>query len=303
MNADEIATWLAQGDNADEWSRLCDALALTDEFALFLALVPDAEAQSNIVALLAAEAKAEDRRVVHADALEAGADAPVRRFLAVDAEARAWLLLTTLAASRSDIEAFERCFLQLNMRRDQIVARVQRPMIVLLRPDARRRLVEVAPDLYSVHASQFRFGPGSRTPSLARVLGEALHAALQRRELDELLADIVAAEFERAASNYAAARERIEAGLGPHDQPSLDLLALGVELFATTAQPERARELANECWRRLRYVDEVRPETLAALAHFYAEHGPESRLAAVGQRWQQEFPARPWPWPARQAPA
>jgi hypothetical protein len=62
-------------------------------------------------------------------------------------------LLRTVGASRRDPAALARCLVELNPRRDLIAGRHRGPLVIACRPDALRRVVELAPDLYSVHTS------------------------------------------------------------------------------------------------------------------------------------------------------
>ena len=109
MSSRDLATWLEIADNATEWVRLREALSLTDEFALFLLFVSDAETESSLVELLQTELPSTGRRILHASALQVASDAPIRQFMQIDARRREAPVLTTTGASRTDIEALERC--------------------------------------------------------------------------------------------------------------------------------------------------------------------------------------------------
>lgn len=390
MNSDErLDHWFAEGDNADEWARMREALSLSEGFALLFAVVPDGVTESLVADLVEVEAASDNRRIVTADAALAGDDSAVRGFLGVEANERVLLVLRTAQASRRNVEALERCLVQLNGRRDQIAARVRGPIIVLMRADTIRRVLDIAPDLYSVHAAQFRF-VGMREPSeappwlltsfeaigvlgtdpghirLARTIRDlttladpptidtlcqaAAHpwdhdatpiqhlvwSALawlfihrhQQAEAREALSQaetagrawavpfaflrirllhiehaIVTGDILAAAVLFEPILDLPEELLDPAHEVSTAVLARGVEIFDGSDRPERAKQLADECWRQLQYADTVREQTLITVAHVYAEHGPATRLQAIQTRWTQCFPDRPWPLSARQAQA
>lgn len=146
--AEELERWFAVADNRGEWERLRRALALEQGFALLIVDVPDVGTETRVVELLAGE-----QEFVQLDARESDARAPVRELLQRRGER---VVLRSVEASRSDIEALERCLVQLNMRRDQIVAH-EHVLVIVLRRDAVARMIDVAPDLYSVHRARFRF--------------------------------------------------------------------------------------------------------------------------------------------------
>jgi hypothetical protein len=144
--------WPSTARDAAEWSRLDSALSLSVGFALLLVSVPDLGTQEALVEALRGWVGGEELRRI--SALDSGGPE-----LAVGGGERPRLtVLTTVEASRQDQEALERCFVQLNGRRDTIVTALDGLLVVILRPDALRQLGDVAPDLYSVHASQFGFG-------------------------------------------------------------------------------------------------------------------------------------------------
>ncbi|PRQ04202.1 hypothetical protein ENSA5_09860 [Enhygromyxa salina] len=158
MNDEEaLAWWLAQADNANEWARLREALALSEGFALLLVIVPDARTERHVELMVALEATALERDLRHSSPLDADDDGPLQRLTASVDGVAPLAVLTTTEASRRDPEALERCFAQLNSRRDQLVTRLSGPLVLMLRLDALRQLGDVAPDLFSVHAAQFRF--------------------------------------------------------------------------------------------------------------------------------------------------
>ncbi len=140
--------WLDVADNRGEWTRLRRALALEQGFALFVVDVPDVETEGRVVELLAGE-----RELLVLDAREGGEQAPVRELLRRSAGVA---VLRSVEASRRDLEALERCLAQLNARRDQLVARGH-VLVIVLRRDAVARMLDVAPDLYSVHRARARF--------------------------------------------------------------------------------------------------------------------------------------------------
>ncbi len=147
--ADELERWLDVADNRGEWARLRRALGLETGFALFTVDVPDVETEGRVVELL----RRERVQLVMLDARSSDDEAPVRELLR---RQHASMVLRCVEASRRDGEALERCLVQLNARRDQIAARGH-VLVVVLRRDAVVRMLDVAPDLYSVHRARFRF--------------------------------------------------------------------------------------------------------------------------------------------------
>ncbi|MCA9681401.1 MAG: hypothetical protein KC457_04330 [Myxococcales bacterium] len=143
------ARWLEVAGNRDEWLRLHRALELEDGFALFVVDVPDPRTEERVVGLLAEEYEG----IEVLDARATGEDAPVRALLRGTGQIA---VLRSVEASRWDIEGLERCLVQLNARRDQIAAQGGR-LVLVLRRDAVERMLDVAPDLYSVHRARFRF--------------------------------------------------------------------------------------------------------------------------------------------------
>lgn len=142
--------WLAVADNRGEFERLCRALELEAGFSLSLVDVPDVVTERRVIELLARR----DQRLELLDARANGDQAPVRELLR--RRASVFFVLRSVEASRSDVEALERCLAQLNVRRDQLVARGH-VLVIVLRRDAVARMLDVAPDLYSVHRARFRF--------------------------------------------------------------------------------------------------------------------------------------------------
>jgi hypothetical protein len=147
--ADELERWLAVAENRGEWERLRRALQLESGFALFVVDVPDVETEGRVVELLARE-RAE---LVVLDGRSSGEQAPVRELLRTRERVVA---LRSVEASRWDVEALERCLVQFNARRDRLAVRGH-VLVIVLRRDAVARMIDVAPDLYSVHRSRFRF--------------------------------------------------------------------------------------------------------------------------------------------------
>lgn len=157
--ADELERWFDVADNRGEWARLRRALALEDGFALFVVDVPDVETEGRVVELLAGEREP----LMALDARSSGDEAPVRELLRTRDRLA---VLRGVEASRWDLEALDRCLVQLNARRDQIAARAH-ALVIVLRRDASARMLDVAPDLYSVHRARFRFArliPPQPTP-------------------------------------------------------------------------------------------------------------------------------------------
>lgn len=148
-------------DNEREWARLDDALSLVSGFALLIVVVPDRESEAMVDAWLGAWAERHARVLGRLSPLD-GDRRATRRLL--DADAGEVALLQTTKASRSNVEALERCFVEINARRDQIAASFGGSLVISLRPDALRRLADVAPDLLSVHVAQFHLSE----PLLAR---------------------------------------------------------------------------------------------------------------------------------------
>lgn len=146
--------WLEFADNAEAWARLRRALEFSTRFSLLLVLVANLETEALAVDALLPLAGELERVPILLDARGLDADAPVRRLLG-DTDEQPLALLTTLASVSEDREAFERCFVQLNARRDQIAARLDGPLVVFVRLDALRWLISIAPDLFSVHTAQF----------------------------------------------------------------------------------------------------------------------------------------------------
>jgi hypothetical protein len=146
--AEPLERWLAVADNRGEWERLRRALALEQGFVLLIVDVPDVGTEARVVELLARE-----QPVVVLDAQQGGEHTPVRELLRRRGKR---VVIRSVEASRSDIEALEHCLVQLNTRRDQIVEH-EHVLVIVLRRDAVARIIDVAPDLYSVHRARFRF--------------------------------------------------------------------------------------------------------------------------------------------------
>lgn len=147
--ADELDRWLAVAENRGEWERLRLALQLESGFALFVVDVPDVGTEGRVVELLAGE-RAE---LVVLDARSSGEQAPVRELMRTR---QSVVALRSVEASRWDVEALERCLVQLNARRDRLAVRGH-VLVIVLRRDEVARMIDVAPDLYSVHRARFRF--------------------------------------------------------------------------------------------------------------------------------------------------
>lgn len=141
-------------DNAEQWARLRDAIELSEGFALLFVVVANREVEAQAVEALRELGSELERSPIWLDARGTEDEAPVRR-LVTDLGERPLAVLRTHGASSRDREAFERCFVQLNARRDQIVAQLAAPLVVIIRVDALRTLGDLAPDLFNVHAAQF----------------------------------------------------------------------------------------------------------------------------------------------------
>ncbi len=141
-------------DDAELWARLREAIDLGKGFVLLFVVVANIDAEALAVEGLLEIADDLGRNLISLDAQGTDDETPVRRLLTELGDRPLGVLRTHKALSR-DREAFERCFVQLNARRDQIVAQFDAPLVVITRVDALRGLVQVAPDLFSVHAAQF----------------------------------------------------------------------------------------------------------------------------------------------------
>ncbi|PRQ08569.1 NB-ARC domain-containing protein [Enhygromyxa salina] len=142
-----------------EWKRIADTLSLGQGFALYFILVTSSDSEATVVEWLRREAIRSGLEWTELWALgsdETSSPAPVHALLAEDSRRRL-TVLRTLTASRRDVGALERCFQELNPRRDVIVQRHDGPLVIVCRPDGLRRIVDVAPDLYSVYSAYFRF--------------------------------------------------------------------------------------------------------------------------------------------------
>jgi hypothetical protein len=185
--AEQLDHWLAVADNGGEWERLRRALALEQGFVLLIVDVPDVGTEARVVELLA-----EEQMLVVLDARESGEQAPVRELLRRRGDR---VVIRSVEASRSDVESLERCLVQLNMRRDQLVER-EHVLVIVLRRDAVARMIDVAPDLYSVHRARFRFARlVVPRPAPAWLLSDVEFAAVldddDGRPLDERLKSYV----------------------------------------------------------------------------------------------------------------
>ncbi|KIG13752.1 hypothetical protein DB30_07598 [Enhygromyxa salina] len=145
---------LGMADNAEQWARLREAIELSEGFALLFVVVASLEAETLAVEGLGELAAEHDRDPILLDARADGAEAPVHR-LSSELGPRPLAVLRTHASLSRDREAFERCCVQLNGRRDQIVGQLAGPLVIVTRVDALRTLSDIAPDLFSVHAAQF----------------------------------------------------------------------------------------------------------------------------------------------------
>jgi len=114
--------------------------------------------------------------------------------------------------------------------------------------------------------------------------------ALLRIRLLALEHAIASGDLLPAAALFEAVHERTEQLFGQLHTVTTTLLARGVEIFERTAHPDRAHELADECWRRLQYADAVTEQTLTTLTRHYAKQGLAGRVEAIEARWRQAFP-------------
>lgn len=132
---------------------LTDALQLSDGFELHFAIVPNAGREDAIVEHLQRMAESiglATQELCASDAHDSSSSPPFESLLMATPAPRL-SMLRTLQASREDVQALERCFLQINPRRDAIARRHVGPLLVVCRPDGLRRIADIAPDFYSVH--------------------------------------------------------------------------------------------------------------------------------------------------------
>jgi hypothetical protein len=294
--AEQLERWLAVADNRGEWERLRRALALEQGFALLIVDVPDVGTEGRVVELLAGEQPS----LVALDVRESGEQAPVRELLRRRGER---VVVRGVEASRSDIEGLERCLVQLNMRRDQIVERGH-VLVIVLRRDAVARMIDVAPDLYSVHRARFRFARLVQPrPAPAWLLTDAEFAAVlddDGRPLDERLQHyrhfFAAPEplrwpaDEQIAARIFARRECVRCMAWPHprdlahalDAPAIEFAEI-LRDSLRRAQEEGTSELADMCAGALAWVHLQRSDLVEARTVLHA--AIVQRPSASGRAW------------------
>ncbi len=127
---------------------LTHAIELCDGFELHFAIVPGPRQEQALADHLRELGERLGLALLELDASSGALSAQL-----VASDQPRLTLLRTVDASRRDPAALARCLVELNPRRDLIAGRHRGPLVIAGRPDALRRVVELAPDLYSVHTS------------------------------------------------------------------------------------------------------------------------------------------------------
>jgi hypothetical protein len=161
MTSDEIdalaGPWIERDDNRAKWRQLVEAVELNSSFALFVVVVPNAEIGRAVTASLESLAQALRRTSVSAS-LQGGEPA-VRRLL--DARQPCLAVMSTVGDwRRPSFDQLRIALMQVNQRRDFVAARLGGPLFVVVDDEGRQALIEVAPDLWSVRTTEFRFRSG-----------------------------------------------------------------------------------------------------------------------------------------------
>ena len=153
--------------NRDEWKRLVTAIDLHEGFALFIVVVPDevvAEvATKNLQELAATLGISVERYSLF------GPQSVISSLLAQEPTHASFVIVDLVASSwrAPDPERLAVALMQMNQRRDLIRDRVTGPLLVFVDREGRRSLVDHAPDLFSIHAAEFRFSHGIRVSSVS----------------------------------------------------------------------------------------------------------------------------------------
>lgn len=109
-----------------------------------------------------------------------------------------------------------------------------------------------------------------------------------------LRADLLEAEADESAGRPAAALTKLDAlkdrleYLGRHAPEVFRVLMQRMKLAARLGHIE-ALTLADECWTRVREVDQVAPAVYETLARVYLQHGNPERAKLVARRWQAAY--------------
>src|SRR5690606_31273950 len=140
-------------------------------FALFVVIVPNPEIGAAIDGSL--ERLAHGLRRFHVRGWASSAEPAVRSLLAAPRGPCLAVVKTLDGWSRPGFDQLRIALMQINQRRDFVASRLDGPLILIVDDEGRQALIEVAPDLWSIRVSEFRFRSG-RELDLDTTLGRRL---------------------------------------------------------------------------------------------------------------------------------
>jgi hypothetical protein len=157
--------WVERANNREVWRHMFEVLTLGKGFSLHVVRVTTGDLAGSVVGSLERLAEALQRRfvrtAVRARRLEGLEPPPVQALLAAPPGPCVATFSTTGDSwERISPERVEVALQQINQRRDVLVAQLDGPLFLFVDQDSRQTLIELAPDLWSIRASELRVETG-----------------------------------------------------------------------------------------------------------------------------------------------
>lgn len=157
--------WVERANNRDVWRHMFEVLTLGKGFSLHVVRVTTGDLAGSVIASLERLAEALQRRfvrtAVRARRFDGFEPPPVQALLEVHpGPCVATFSATGDSWERINPERVEVDLQQINQRRDVLATQLDGPLFLFVDQDSRQTLIELAPDLWSIRASELRIGTG-----------------------------------------------------------------------------------------------------------------------------------------------